>query len=174
MHVAVDGSPLVEQPNSPLSLHLIEWLSALQGAGAGVTLLHPQGELPPIPFQIGTKTIAARAGLWNRLRYEQRDLPLAAAEQRADLLLVGEGGAPLASPCPIVTVSSFRRHGWSRRLPDKLTLAAGQAATRGAGAKLYPGDLRSQAGRMEYAPFIAQAFKKTAEEKGEEYVLCYG
>jgi hypothetical protein len=27
---------------------------------------------------------------------------------------------------------------------------------------------------MEYAPFIAQAFKKTAEEKGEEYVLCYG
>ena len=174
MHVAVDGSPLIEQPNSPISLHLIEWLSALQGAGAAVSLLYPSGELPPIPDEISTQILAPNEGPWGRLRYEQRNLPRVAGDLKADLLLVGEGRAPLASPCPIATVSSFARNQRSPGLTAKLAFAAGSAGSRGASAKLFPGDLSSPSGRTGYAPFVAQAFKNSPVEKGEEYVLCYG
>ncbi len=174
MHVAVDGSLLIEQPNSPVSLHLIEWLSALHGAGTRVTLLHPQGKLPPIPADINIQAILPKEGAWSRLKFEQRDLPQAAGELEADLLLVGEGRAPLASPCPIATVSSFGRTLGSKGLTDKLAFAAGSAGSRGAVAKLYPGDVRSQPGHTAYAPFVTQAFKETSMEIGEEYVLCYG
>ena len=174
MQVAVDGSPLVEQPNSPISLHLIEWLTVLHGGGAGVTLLHPRGELPPIPTEINTHSIALKEGVWSRMRFEQRDLPRAAGELEADLLLVGEDRAPLASPCPIATVSSFGRTLRSKGLTDKLAFAAGSAGSRGAVAKLVPGDVRSQSGHTTYAPFVTQTFKETSVEIGDEYVLCYG
>jgi glycosyltransferase involved in cell wall biosynthesis len=174
MYVAVDGSPLIEQPNSLISLHLIEWLSALHGAGAGVTLIYPKGELPPIPTEIRTQAIVPKEGVWSRLRFEQRDLPKAAGELDADLLLVGEGRAPLASPCPIATVSSFSRDSRSKGLAEKLAFAAGSAGSRGAVAKLYPGDVRSQSGHTRYAPFVTQAFAEASAEIGEEYVLCYG
>ena len=174
MHVALDGSPLIEQPNSPVSLHLMEWLSALQGAGASISLLHPQGQLPSIPAEINTRALVPKEGTWGRLRFEQRDLPRAAGELKADILLVGDGAAPLSSPCPIVTVSSFARHRRSPGLTEKLALAVGQAGSRGAGVKLYPGDLGPQTGRIAYLPFVAQAFKDTPVEKGEEYVMCYG
>ncbi|MEE9216778.1 MAG: glycosyltransferase [Anaerolineales bacterium] len=174
MQVAVDGSPLIEQPNSPSSLHLIEWLSALHGAGARVTLLHPQGKLPPIPPDITTQAIAPKKGAWSRLKFEQRDLPRVAGELEADLLLVGEGRAPLASPCPIATVSSFRRDHGSNGLTEKLAFAAGSAGSRGASARFYPGDVRFRSGRTTYPPFVAQAFKEASAEIGDEYVLCYG
>ncbi len=174
MHIAVDGSPLIEQPNSPISLHLIEWLSALHSAGADVTLLYPRGELPPIPVEISTHAIVPKKGVWNRLRFEQRELPKTAGEMEADLLLVGEGRAPLASPCPIATVSSFGRDQRSKGLIEKLMFAAGSAGSRGASARLYPGDVRFQSGRTEYPPFIAQTFKESSAAIGEDYVLCYG
>jgi len=174
MQIAVDGSPLIEQPNSPVCLHLIEWLSALHGAGAGVTLLYPQGGLPPIPAEINTQAIDPKEGAWSRLKFEQRDLPRVAGELEADLLLVGEGRAPLASPCPIATVSALSREHGSNGWTEKLAFAAGSAGSRGASAKLYPGDLSPQSGRTRYLPFVAQAFKDASEEIGEEYVLCYG
>ena len=174
MHIAVDGSPLIDRPNSPISLHLVEWLSALHGAGADVTLLTPPGELPPIPIEISTQAVASNEGAWSRMRFEQRDLPRAAGELNADLLLVGEGHAPLVSPCPIATVSSFARSHKSQSLATKLALAAGIAGSRGANARLFPGDLSHPSDRTEYAPFVAQAIKDSPQEKGEEYVVCYG
>jgi glycosyltransferase involved in cell wall biosynthesis len=174
MHVAVDGGPLIERPNSPSSLHLIEWLSALQSAGAQVTLLYPQGVLPSIPTEIGTLAIARREGAWSRLRFEQRDLPRAAGELQADLLLVGEGRAPLASPCQIATISSMGRGTAARGIPDTLAFAAGKAGSRGASAMLYPSDVGHPSGRTGYPPFVAPAFKEGALEVREPYVLCYG
>ena len=174
MHVAVDGSPLIEQPNSPSGLHLIEWISALHGAGAQVSLLYPQGVLPPIPADVGTLAIRRRKGAWDRLRFEQRDLPRAAGELQADLLLVGEGRAPLASPCPIVTISSMDRGSEASGLPETLAFAAGKAGSRGASARLHPSDLEHLPGRTGYPPFVAQAFKDEALEVREPYVLCYG
>ena len=174
MHVAVDGSPLIEQPNSPSSLHLIEWLSALHSAGAQVTLLYPQGVLPPFPTEIGTLALARRDGAWSRLGFEQRDLPRAAGELQADLLLVGEGRAPLASPCPIVTISSMGGGPEARGLAESLAFAAGKAGSRGASAMLYPSDIGYQSGRTGYPPFVARAFKEGAPEGPEPYFLCYG
>ncbi len=174
MHIAVDGSPLIDRPNSPISLHFVEWLSALHGAGTSVTLLYPPGDLPPIPIEISTLAVAPNEGAWSRMRFEQRDLPRAAGELNADLLLVGEGNAPLVSPCPIATVSSFARSHKSQSLATKLALAAGIAGSRGANARLFPGDLSHPSDRTEYAPFVAQAFKAIPQEKGEEYVVCYG
>ena len=174
MHIAVDGSALIDRPNSPISLHLAEWLSALHGAGAGVTLLTPPGELPPIPVEISTQAVIPKEGAWSQLKFEQRDLPRAAGELDADLLLVGEGHAPLASPCPIATVSSFAGSHRSPSLATKLAFAVGSAGSRGAGARLFPGDLSPASGRTGYAPFVAQAFKDSPQERGDEYVLCYG
>jgi len=174
MHVAVDGSLLIDQPNSPLSLHLVEWLSVLHGAGASVTLLYPQGELPPIPDEIDTQALVPKDGIWRRLSFEQRDLPRAAGELKADILLVAEGHAPLVSPCPIATVSSFTSSHQSPSLPTKMALAAGSAGSRGASARLVPGDLSPASGRTGYAPFVAHAFKDSPQENGGEYVLCYG
>ena len=174
MHVAVDGGPLIERPNSPSSLHLIEWLSTLQSAGAQVTLLYPRGVLPQIPTEIGAFATARRTGAWSRLRFEQRDLPRAAGELQADLLLVGEGRAPLASPCPIVTISSFGRGPKARGLPETLASAAGRAGSRGASATLYPSDVGRQSGRTGYPPFVARVFEEKALEVREPYVLCYG
>ncbi len=174
MHIAVDGSPLIDRPNSPISLHLVEWLSALHGAGTDVTLLYPPGELPPIPIEINTQAVVPKEGAWSRMRFEQRDLPRAAGELNADLMLVGEGHAPLASPCPIATVSSFGRTYGSPSLATKLASAAGRAGSRGASARLFPDDLSPVSGRTEYAPFVAQAFKDSPQEKGEQYVVCYG
>ncbi len=174
MHIAVDGSPLIDRPNSPTSLHFVEWLSALHGAGADVTLLTPPGELPPIPIEISAQAVVLKEGTWSRMRFEQRDLPRAAGELNADLLLVGEGHAPLVSPCPIATVSSFARSHKSQSLATKLALAAGIAGSRGANVRLFPGDLSHPSDRTEYAPFVAQAFKDSPQEKGEEYVVCYG
>ncbi len=174
MHIAVDGSPLIDQPNSPLGLHLVEWLSALHGAGASVTLLYPQGELPPIPDEINTQALVPKDGIWRRLSFEQRDLPRAAGELKADVLLVAEGHAPLVSPCPIATVSSFASSYHSPSLPTKVAFAAGSAGSRGASARLFPGDLSPASGRTGYAPFVAHAFKDSPQENGGEYVLCYG
>ena len=174
MHIAVDGSPLIDRPNSPISLHLVEWLSALHGAGADVTLLTPPGELPPIPIEISTQAVVLKEGTWSRMRFEQRDLPRAAGELRPDLVLVGEGHAPLVSPCPIATVSSFARSFRSPSLTTKLASAAGSAGSRGASARLFPNDLSHTSGRTGYAPFVAQAFKDSPLGKGEDYVLCYG
>jgi len=174
MHIAVDGSPLIDRPNSPISLHLVEWLSALHGAGADVTLLTPPGELPPIPIEISAQAVVLKEGTWSRMRFEQRDLPRAAGELNADLLLVGEGHAPLVSPCPIATVSSFARSHKLQSLATKLALAAGIAGSRGANVRLFPGDLSPASGRTGYAPFVSQAIKNSPLGKGEEYVLCYG
>ncbi len=174
MHVAVDGSPLIERPNSPSSLHLIEWLSALHSAGARVTLLTSQGDLPPIPREINILEIAPGWGGWSRLRFEQRDLPRAAGQLEADLLLVGAGRAPLASPCPIVVISSLGPGRKSSGLLDKLTVAAGRAGARGASARLVPSDVMSQSAHTGYPPFVAQAFEEAAQEAEGEYVLCYG
>lgn len=174
MHIAVDGSPLIDRPNSPISLHLVEWLSALHGAGADVTLLTPPGELPPIPIEINTQAVVLKEGTWSRMRFEQRDLPRAAGELRPDLMLVGEGHAPLVSPCPIATVSSLARSFRSPSLTTKLASAAGSAGSRGASTRLFPDDLSPASGRTGYAPFVAQAIKNSPLGKGEEYVLCYG
>lgn len=177
MHVAFDGSPLIENPNSPSSLHLIEWLSMLQAAGARITLLYPEGELPPIPAEIGTQALTRRAGAWGQLRFEQRDLPQAAGDLHADLLLVSEGRAPLTSPCPIVAISSLSRSLEPRGWINKLATAAGRAGTRGASALLVPSDAKHEwkdAGRRSYPPFVPQAFKQEALEIREPYVLCYG
>ena len=174
MQIAVDGSLLIEQPYSPSSLHLIEWLSVLNGAGIQVTLLHSEGRLPPLPPEIRTHAIVQKEEAWGRLRFEQRDLPRAAGELKADLLLTGEGWAPLVSPCPIATLSSIDGDQKTGGFLDRLAFAAGTAGSRGASAKLYPGDVRVQAGRTKYPPFVDHAFTEADQEVRDEYVLCYG
>lgn len=174
MHIAVNGSLVSDHPSIPSSLHLIEWLSLLQGTGFQVTLLHPGAEQPPIPQGIGTIAVHRGEGRMGRLRFEQRALPNAAGDLHADLLIVGEGQAPLASPTPIATISSLDRGFQRSGMVDTLAYAAGRAGSRGASIRLSPSDTAPESGRTAYPPFVAPAFGAQAELEGEEHVLCYG
>ena len=174
MHVAVDGSLLIDHPNIPESLHLIEWISMIGSAGAQVTLLHPEGALPPLPPEVEPLALTRGTGALSRLAFQQREIPRAAGDLHADLLLVGEGSAPLTSPCPIVAIAALAHARRARGIADSIAAAAGKAGDRGAIAVLSPSDAEPRPGLTEYSPWVAPEFLPSSAEVQEPSVLCYG
>ena len=173
MHLAVDGSLLVDHPNSIESLHLVEWLSMLSSTSARITLLYPQAELPELPAEVETYAIARSRGMLGTLAFEQREVPHGASVIGADAILVGEGRVPLASPCPIIALSALAS---PQRVPGfggSIASAAGQAGTRGAAAVLTPRDAGEEPGKQTYTPFISETLRDSIPRDEEPYVLCH-
>jgi hypothetical protein len=143
MHLAVDGWSLIERPWSAEALHLAEWLGAMAAADPDLhlSLVHPEGHLPPLPEEIHLQPAAVKLSAWAALRYEQRELPRLARALGADLLLVPRQAAPLASLVPVVALLHASPRPRPASALDRLRRALGAAGAAGAACRLVLADL---------------------------------
>ncbi|MGH2538112.1 MAG: glycosyltransferase family 4 protein [Candidatus Promineifilaceae bacterium] len=118
-----------------LVYHLNRYVSDLE-----ISLVYPQpaGAAGPadVPPSVRLRPVAAPAGAWGKLWFEQRGFPRACAQLRADLAHVPYWGPPLSSPVPLaVTIHDLTtllvreyRRGPLARLYTALVSAAARGA----------------------------------------------
>lgn len=155
-----------------------EWLSMLAADDLQLSVLHPLGFVDTLPDGIRSHPLPVRPGAWGRLRYEQFDLPRAARRLNCHLLLVVDGGAPIASRLPTAAMATGGRAGRTPGLAEGLQLAAGRAGRSVTRLTLYPDDLQADEelpkNGERFTPFLSPAFDQPADSKSRSYVLCYG
>ncbi len=155
-----------------------EWLSVLSADDLQISLLHPPGSIGALPDGIHSHPMPVSSGAWGRLRYEQFDLPRAARRLSCQLLLVVDGGAPIASRLPTAALATDRRPGRSPGLVEELRWAAGRAGRSVTRLTLYPDDLPSDRGLPQngrrFTPFVSAAFDPPPISEPRNHVLCYG
>lgn len=174
-HLAIDGSALIRRPYGPDSMVVREWIEALSDDRWQLTVLHPPGSLPELPNAVAEHEIAEPAGEWGRLRFEQRRLPQAAARLGCDLLLVMDGGAPVAARTPVVALAPTETAGPGAGVVATLRRAAGRAGRSVARLVLFPGDAPVADSRWQpFPPFVSPAFADLPEPGRQLHVLCYG
>ncbi len=154
-----------------------EWIEVLPNDELRLTVVHPAGSLPQLPDAVATKELAEPADAWGWLRYEQRRLPRAARELGCNLLLVMDGGAPIAARPPTATLP-FAFAGPSTGLAGTLQRAAGQAGRSAARLVLVPGDGPAQGSHTgrerSFPPFVSPAFADMPQGGKQLHVLCFG
>lgn len=155
-----------------------EWIEALPADDLRLTVLHPSGSLPELPNGIEGQEVAESAGTWGRLRYEQLGLPRAAAQLGCDVLLVMDGGAPIAARVPVAALAPAEHSEPGAGVVATLRRAAGRAGRSVAQLVLVPGDACAGDGRPRrqraFPPFVSPAYAELPERGRQLHVLCYG
>jgi hypothetical protein len=164
MHLAVDGWNLIERPWSAQALHLSEWLEAMAAADPDLrlSLVHPEGQLPPLPEVIYLQPAAVKLSAWGALRYQQRELPRLARALGADLLFIPRPAAPLASPVPVAALLHASPGPRPASALARLRRALGAAGAAGAACRLVLADLPTAGpgarGAAGVPPFVGSGF----------------
>jgi hypothetical protein len=119
-----------------------------------------------------------RAGRWERLRFEQRDVAQAAAEAGADLLFMPVPAAPLRSPIPVVALLRRAPGPRSRAFPERLRAMLAAAGVSGAALRLAWADQPTHADEgaplRRLTPPVSPAFRPLeAPAMGPRYVLAH-
>lgn len=192
MHIAVNGWQLTENPESPDSAQLVEWLREFSSVESAVswTLIHPPSEAPSLPERIERLEIEPGRSTWARFRFEQWLLPRAAHRVQADLLLSPYTAAPLTSPVPVVILFTGSSLQGKSDLVGRLRWAFGRAGVSDARRVLAFDDepalsiLERHAGKVDLEPWVGRHFRVLPEEGDREvrstydlgaaYVLCHG
>lgn len=177
-HLAIDGRPLALRPHTPAALHLQEWIAALVARGLRLTVLHPEGLRPALPLEVESHPVGDHTSTWSRLCYEQAGQPQAARRLGCDLLLVFEGGAPIAARTPVAALPSGRSSGVRGGPLKTLQRAAGQAGRSVARWILYPSDVPSyregHRRAQAFPAFVDPGLLDAEPAAMPEHVLCYG
>jgi len=164
MHLAVDGWSLIERPWSAEAFALAEWLAAMAAADPDLrlSLIHPDGHLPPLPEGIHLQAATLKPSDWGALRYQQRELPDLARALGADLLFIPQPAAPLASPVPVAALLHASPGPRPASALDRLRLALGAAGVAGAACRLGLADLPTVGpgarGAARVPPFVGADF----------------
>ncbi len=190
MRIAVNGWHLVERPHSPTAYHLLELMGRSLASDVSLEfgVFHPAGPLPSIPPGISLEQVEVPLSDWGRLLFEQRKLPRAAAQWKADLLFCPVGGAPLVSPVPTAVAESTARLREGAAILERVRWSFGRAGDRGATRALMYRDLSaSESVRVNLRvvpPSVGPHFRPTEGAEGRRglsdydietpYVLSFG
>ena len=189
MHLAVDGWSLIELPWSAEALHLAEWLAVMAVADPDLhlSLIHPEGHLPPLPEEIHLQPAAVKLSAWGALRYQQRELPRLTRALGAKLLFIPRPAAPLASPVPVAALLHASPRPRPASALERLRRALGAAGAAGAACRLVLADLPAAGpgarSAVSVPPFVGADFPPpnvsgaSAQERfglAPGYVLCCG
>jgi len=164
MHLAVDGWSLIERPWSAEALYLAEWVAAMAAADPDLhlSLVHPEGHLPPLPEEIQLQPAAVKVSAWGALRYQRRVLPGLARALGADLLFIPQPAAPLASPVPVAVLLHASPGPRPASALERLRLALGAAGAANAACRLMLADLPTVGpgarGAAKVPPFVGADF----------------
>jgi glycosyltransferase involved in cell wall biosynthesis len=159
--ILFDGWPLIYNPISPESLHLLD---LLHQNPEGVNPLIALPSEPPawFPDQFETAVQPTPNRPWNRLVWEQSVIPRMFRGRKADLIHLTRPTVPLlqASSAVISPASLLERRsiGTSKRKEgspwDRMREAAAKAAAAQARAFLWPADLAELSGLIPHNPVI--------------------
>ncbi len=152
MRIALNGWPLAPgaQENAPglgldLAAHALLTIAAeLPGHAPDweFTVVHPAGDLIPLPDGLAAAAVAAGTSAWARIRFEQWSLPAALHRTGARALWTSVPSAPLRSPVPVLVpadLSAAEPVGGS--VAARLQRALARAGTDGAALRHIPEDL---------------------------------
>lgn len=140
-------------------------------------LIHPAGDLPPLPDGLARYAVAGGTSAWSRIHFEQHALPAALRTLGAQALWSTVPSAPLSSPVPALVPATLSGTPLGLSLADRLQHALARAGADGATLHHIADDLPlTQPGRgfVRTRPSVGSLFRPVASEEDSETLARLG